>query len=118
MSPTSLGSNPSDTPQISQSPPLSEADTRQRSDDAWRQAAQAFVESKQRADDAAAALDAARTQLITLAQHPKEQGDGVTVTRYWRQGNVDYKQIPELKGMNLEPYRRKASEEVRVTVVG
>ncbi len=99
-------------------PPLSEADTRQRSDDAWRQAAQAFVESKQRADDAAAALDAARTQLITLAQHPKEQGDGVTVTRYWRQGNVDYKQIPELKGMNLEPYRRKASEEVRVTVVG
>lgn len=63
-------------------PPLSEADTRQRSDDAWRQAAQAFAQSKQRADEAAAALEAARAQSITLAQHPREQGAGVTVTRY------------------------------------
>lgn len=99
-------------------PPLSEADTRQRSDDAWRQAAQAFAQSKQRADEAAAALEAARAQLITLAQHPREQGAGVTVTRYWKQGGVDYKRIPELKTVDLDLFRRRASEEVRITVAG
>lgn len=99
-------------------PPLSEADTRQRSDDAWRQAAQAFAQSKQRADEAAAALEAARAQLITLAQHPREQGAGVTVTRDWKQGGVDYKRIPELKTVDLDLFRRRASEEVRITVAG
>lgn len=99
-------------------PPLSEADTRQRSDEAWRQAAQAFAQSKQRADEAAAALEAARAQLITLAQHPREQGAGVTVTRYWKQGGVDYKRIPELKTVDLDLFRRRASEEVRITVAG
>lgn len=99
-------------------PPLSEADTRQRSDDAWRQAAQAFAQSKQRADEAAAALEAARAQSITLAQHPREQGAGVTVTRDWKQGGVDYKRIPELKTVDLDLFRRRASEEVRITVAG
>ena len=99
-------------------PPLSEADTRQRSDDAWRQAAQAFAQSKQRADEAAAALEAARAQSITLAQHPREQGAGVTVTRYGKQDGVDYKRIPELKTVDLDLFRRRASEEVRITVAG
>ena len=99
-------------------PPLSEADTRQRSDEAWCRAAQAFAQSKQRADEAAAALETARAQLITLAQHPREQGAGVTVTRYWKQGSVDYKRIPELKTVDLDLFRRRASEEVRITVAG
>lgn len=99
-------------------PPLSDPDTRQRCDDAWRRAAQAFAESKLRAEAAAATLDAARAQLIALAQHPREQGAGVTVTRYWKQGSVDYKQIPALKVVDLDLYRKRASEEVRVTVAG
>ena len=31
--------------------------------------------------------------LITIAQHPREQGAGVTVTRFWKAGNVDYKKV-------------------------
>jgi hypothetical protein len=38
------------------------------------------------------------------------------VTRFWKQGNVDYKRVPELQGVNLDPYRGKAREEVRVSV--
>lgn len=96
-------------------PPLSDADTRQRSDEAWRQAAEAFATARERSDEAATALEAARARLVALADHPREQGSGVTVTRYWKQGSVDYKRVPQLQGVDLSPYRRKPAEEVRIT---
>ena len=45
----------------------------------------------------------------------REQGAGVSVTRFWKAGAVNYKAVPELKGVNLEKYRGKLREEVRVT---
>lgn len=35
--------------------------------------------------------------------------------RYWKAGNVDYKKIPALQGLDLSCYRGKAREEVRVS---
>jgi hypothetical protein len=32
----------------------------------------------------------------------------------WKRGNVDYKHVPELAGVDLEKYRAAAREEVRV----
>ena len=32
-----------------------------------------------------------------LTSHPSETGCGVTVTRYWKAGTIDYKKVPELK---------------------
>ncbi len=64
-----------------------------------------------------AALATARDQLVALAQHPREQGGGVSLTRYWKAGNIDYKKVPALKGLDLSCYRGKAREEVRVTAV-
>ena len=52
---------------------------------------------------------------MALAEHAREQGAGVTVTRFWKAGNVDYKKVIELRGVDLEAYRGKAREEVRVT---
>jgi hypothetical protein len=40
----------------------------------------------------------------------------VAVTRFWKAGSVDYKKVVELQGVDLERYRGKAREEVRVTV--
>ena len=51
-----------------------------------------------------------------LANHAKEQGGGVAVTRLWKRGNVEYKRVPELAGVDLELYRSIAREEVRVTI--
>jgi hypothetical protein len=62
-------------------------------------------------------LEQARKGLVALARHPRELGAGVSVVRLWKAGNVDYKVIPELKGINLDRYRGKGREEVRVTVV-
>ncbi|HQC95095.1 MAG TPA: YqaJ viral recombinase family protein [Aquabacterium sp.] len=96
-------------------PPLSDADTVQREDDAWAQAAGAFARAKQAAQAADEALEAAKQALVVLAKHPREQGAGVTVTRFWKTGSVDYKKVPALDGLDLSAYRGKAREEVRIT---
>jgi putative phage-type endonuclease len=96
--------------------PLSGADTRLRIDAAWAEAAAGYNLAKQQADEADEKLGAARQALIALAKHPKEHGAGVTVTRFWKAGSVSYKSIPELKGVDLDAYRGKAREELRVTV--
>lgn len=97
-------------------PPLTDADTVLRDDAAWTQAAQAFSQAKHAADQADKAVTKAREALVALARHPKEQGAGVSVTRFWKAGNVDYKRIPALQGLDLSCYRGKLREEVRVVV--
>jgi putative phage-type endonuclease len=101
----------SDTP-----PPLADADSRQRDDEGWHLAAMAYQTAKAEGDQAAARVDATRAALVALARHPKESGAGVTVTRFWKAGAVDYKRVVELKGVDLEKYRGKAREEVRISV--
>ena len=73
-----------------------------------------YRDAKRRGDEAADRCEAARQALIALAQHPREHGAGVSVTRYWKSGSVNYKNIPALAGIDLTPYRGKAREEVRV----
>jgi hypothetical protein len=78
-------------------------------------AAEAYRDAKQAADDAAKALDTAKAALVKLASQVNEAGGGVQVTRYWKTGAVDYKKIPQLKGVDLEQYRGASRQEVRVT---
>lgn len=52
---------------------------------------------------------------MALASNPSESGGGVTVSRYWKQGSVDYKKIPELKGVEVEKYRGAARLKTRIT---
>lgn len=97
-------------------PPLSDADTVIRDDTAWQAAAEAFAQAKRAADLADAKVAYAREALVALAQHPKESGAGVSVTRFWKQGNVAYAKIPVLLGLDLDKYRGKAREETRISL--
>jgi putative phage-type endonuclease len=97
-------------------PPLTDQDTKQRNDAAWQQAAEAYRSCKAAVDDAQAKADEAKATLLALATHTREAGFGVSVTRFWKQGNVDYKKVPELQGVSLDLYRGKSREEVRVTI--
>ncbi len=97
-------------------PPLTDRDTVERSDPAWTLAAGLYVEAKRKAEDAAESLDRARERLVGLASHASESGHGVTVTRFFKQGNVEYKKIPQLKTVQLDDYRAAGRVEVRVTV--
>ncbi len=97
-------------------PPLTDQDTKARVDTAWREAAESYRGWKSVIDEAQAKADAAKAVLIALAKHPREAGYGVSVTRYWKAGNIDYKKLPALAGVDLELYRGKSREEVRVSV--
>ena len=97
-------------------PPLTDRDTLQRDDSAWKLAAGLYVDAKRGADDAAASLEKARERLVGLASHPSEAGAGVTVTRYWKAGSVEYKKVPMLTGVDPESYRGVGRTEVRVSV--
>jgi hypothetical protein len=52
---------------------------------------------------------------VAWAGHPREQGAGVMVTRYWKVGALDYKRMVKLSDVDLEQYRGQGREEVRVT---
>ena len=96
-------------------PPLCERDTRERDDAAWSSAAQVYLRAKEQADQSAAALESAKAALAALTSHPSESGCGVSVTQYWKRGAVEYKRVPQLAGVDLEPFRKDARLEVRVT---
>lgn len=97
-------------------PPLGDRDTKIRVDHAWREAAQSYKGWKDVIDEAQAKADVAKAKLIELATHSRETGYGVSVTRFWKVGNVDYKKVPELQGVDLDQYRAKMREEVRITL--
>lgn len=95
-------------------PPMTDQDTLIHSDDVWQQAAAEFLKCKAASDEAQAKADEAKAKLISLTSHTRESGFGVSVTRFWKQGNVDYKKVPALQGVDLDNYRGKMREEVRV----
>lgn len=96
-------------------PPLTDRDTNQRGDDAWQIAADAYRRCKADAERTTTALNDAKAALLALSSHPVESGAGVTVTRFWKRGAVDYGQIPELGGVDLESYRKAGRMEVRIS---
>jgi hypothetical protein len=80
-------------------------------------AATAYVEAKRAAEAMAKALDEAKAKLVGLASHTSESGGGVSVTRYWKSGAIDYKKIPGIDALDLDQYRGPSREETRITVV-
>ena len=94
-----------------------ERDSVIRSDPAWQAAAEAYLALKAEVDATSARLDEAKAKLIGLAGHSSEKGCGVSVARYWKTGSVDYKNVPELAGVDLERYR-SAGREVSVVKCG
>ncbi len=96
-------------------PTLTDKDTLIREDSAWIAAADAYRIAKEELQRAQASAEAARRELIALADHPRVAGAGVTVTRYWQDGRVDYAKIPELQDTDLEQYRTPRTEQARIT---
>jgi len=51
-----------------------------------------------------------RNALISTSCNRNSIGAGIKITRSLRKGSVDYAKIPELRGINLEQYRKKPME--------
>nr|BAR33264.1 Phage-related protein, predicted endonuclease (COG5377) [uncultured Mediterranean phage uvMED] len=91
--------------------------TPERTDDAYREAAEDYRQVKKQRDEAVAAEERAKKRLIELTEGARESsGFGVTIRTVTRKGSIDYKQIPGIGGLDLELYRKPPSEYFKVTV--
>ncbi|MEJ7671102.1 MAG: YqaJ viral recombinase family protein [Casimicrobiaceae bacterium] len=99
-----------------QPPPLTDRDARIRNDPEWLKAAAEYVELRTAYDELSTKLDDAKERLIELTSHPREQGGRVSVSRFWKHGNINYKLVPELAELDLSKYRGNGREEIRVLI--
>ena len=83
-------------------------------DPKWRHVALRYREAKVRLEAATAEEHKLRAILENLATARRTFGCGVELLRSSRRGAVDYAAIPELRGVNLEPYRKPPVTVVRI----
>lgn len=81
-----------------------------RDDDEWRDAAAYYRAAHADAERAGKSEADAKARLVKLADKRPSEGFGVRVMRTLRAGAVDYTRVPQLAGVDLEPYRKRATE--------
>lgn len=87
-------------------------------DPEWRSAAVRYREARTRLDQATVDEQQARKVLEQMATARRTYGSGIEVLRSFRKGAVDYSIVPELRGVDLEPYRKAAVEVVKINLSG
>ena len=60
-------------------------------------------------------IESGRKSAISMAGNRSVKANGHTITRVLSKGRVDYVKIPELKGIDINAYRKKPSESFRFT---
>jgi len=86
-------------------------------DPKWRQVALRYREARVKREAADAEERKLRAILENLATARRTFGCGVELLRSSRKGAVDYAAVPELRGVNLEPYRKPPIPVVRINLL-
>jgi putative phage-type endonuclease len=94
-----------------ETPELMDRDYVYRGDARWAKLAERLKEIK----SLQAEEEIIKKELIVLSQGQNSMGSGIKVYKCTRKGAVEYNKIPELQGINLEPYRKKSSEYWRIS---
>lgn len=97
-------------------PELSERDYNIRYDDKWKLACKEWEEASQNLRLYKFREEITRSDLIALCESRNSKGAGVKVQKIMRVGSVDYSAIPALEGIDLDQYRKPASESWRITL--
>lgn len=97
-------------------PELSECDYNIRMDKEWANATLKWRLFKDQLVFMETSEREAREELIRLSHSRNSKGYGVKVQKITRVGCVQYCDIPALQGIDLEQYRKPASESWRITV--
>jgi len=87
-------------------PCMDERDYVLREDAEWNTKAKQWMALNSRLKEIELAEDSIRKELIQLASSRNTQGAGIRVKKSIRKGRVDYNQIPELKDVDLNIYRK------------
>jgi len=86
-------------------------------DPKWRHAALRYREVRLRLESAAFEEHNLRATLTRMATARRTYGCGVEVLKSSRKGAVDYSTVPELRGVNLEPYRKSPVAVVKINFI-
>ncbi len=86
-------------------------------DPKWRHAALRYREVRLRLESAACEEHQLRATLKRMATARQTYGCGVEVLQSSRKGTVDYAAVPELRGVNLEPYRKPPVAVVKINFI-
>jgi putative phage-type endonuclease len=86
-------------------------------DPRWRNAALHYREVRLRLENAAAEEHKLRAMLACMATARRTYGCGVELLKSSREGAVDYSAVPQLRGVNLEPYRKPPVAVVKINVI-
>lgn len=90
-------------------PELTDRDLVEVTDPEWQAVCQELKEIQQ----VKAREKQLRARLLELAQGRSCQGYGYKFTKSYSKGSIDYKAVPELQGVDLEPYRKSTIEKWR-----
>lgn len=96
-------------------PPLTSRDYRERKSKEWKDLVQTWLDAHIHMKKAKEQEESIRKTLIELCQGQSSICEGVQIRRIIERGRVNYSQIPELKHVNLNDYRKKSSEKWRFT---
>ncbi len=97
-------------------PELDEHDYNIRTDEQWKIYVRDWKEAHEKLKWWQDHEKAMRQDLIEASQSRNSKGFGVKVQKIMRSGSIDYSQIKELDGVNLDSYRKPASESWRITL--
>ena len=86
-------------------------------DPKWHDAALRYRQVKLRLENAASEEHELRATLERMATARRTYGCGVEVLKSSRKGAVDYSAVPELRGVNLEPYRKSPVAVVKINFI-
>lgn len=95
-------------------PEPSEGDYIERNDDLWQQCASRWHSVNAAIKELEKEEDELRKQLIFLSGESNTKGAGISLCQVVRKGNVDYAKIPQLRGLDLEIYRKPAINSWRI----
>ena len=90
-------------------PALTKNDYIENESEEWAELAKEYSSLKETKAGIESRLKELKESLTGLADGSPTKGGGVTVYPVTRKGNVQYKKIPELKGVDLDQYRAKPS---------
>ena len=86
-------------------------------DPKWRHTALRYREARLQLENATAEEHKLRAMLASMATARRTYGGGVEVLKSSRKGTVDYSAVPELRGVDLEPYRKPPVAVVKINTI-
>jgi putative phage-type endonuclease len=98
-------------------PQLADQELDLSADPKWRSAALCYREAKLRLESAAFEEHRLRAALEAMATAKRTFGCGVEVLKSSRKGAIDYSAVPELRGINLESYRKPPVSVVKINFI-